>query len=556
MFLLALRAVLHLDEASWWMLTSMHEQELERLVAERTRDLIAANAATEQALRESEARFRALIENSHDITAVLDAEGVMRYMSPSVQRFFGYSAEEMVGVTSLEFVHPDDQQVVADIVRRARIDPGAQHSCEYRARHKDGSWRTVEAFALNLLDDPAVEGIVITGSDITQRRALESRLVQAERLEAIGQLAGGVAHDFNNILLVIRGYSSVLRGSLEDPQQIDDVEEIIKAADRAADLTRQLLAFGRRQVLEPRLLSLVEVVRGVESLLRRSLREDLELVLELDESASPVIADAGQMEQVLLNLTMNARDAISGNGVVRVSIGESELSGIEDGISPPLLGGRYVKLAVEDTGSGIDEAVLPHVFEPFFTTKEDGVGTGLGLSTVYGIVAQSDGGIEVTTSPGGGASFAIYLPVASGAIDSESWGSFAQAALPMGSETILLVEDEEPVRELVRRVLEGAGYEVLAAGLPSEAERLLTEADHVDLMLTDVVMPEMSGYDLAARVRERRPEIRLMFMSGYAHSVSGAEQAAERLLKKPFAPEQLARAVRSTLDDDPRPETP
>jgi PAS domain S-box-containing protein len=532
------------------MSSSVQEEELERLVAERTRELIAANAATEQALRESEARFRALIENSHDITAILDAEGVMRYISPSVQRFFGYSATEMVGATSLDFVHPDDQQVLADVFVRAGDDPGAPHTCEYRARHKDGTWRTVEAFALNLLDDPAVEGIVITGSDITQRRVLESRLVQAERLEAIGQLAGGVAHDFNNILLVIRGYSSVLRTSLDDPQQIEDVEEIIKAADRAADLTRQLLAFGRRQVLQPRLLSLAEVVRGVESLLRRSLREDIAFGLELDDSVSPVIADPGQMEQVLLNLVMNGRDAISGNGAIRVTVREQELTGGESGISPPLAAGRYVRLAVDDTGSGIDEAVLPHVFEPFFTTKEDGVGTGLGLSTVYGIVAQSDGGIEVVTRPEGGTSFAIYLPVAAGAIDNESWGAVAQSSLPMGTETILLVEDEEPVRELVRRVLEDAGYEVLAAGLPSEAERLLAEAGHVDLLLSDVVMPEMSGYDLAARVREAHPEIRLMFMSGYAHSVPGAEQATGRLLKKPFAPEQLARAVRSTLDDD------
>jgi two-component system, cell cycle sensor histidine kinase and response regulator CckA len=538
------------DEAVTWMPASTHDPELERLVAERTRDLIAANAATEQALRESEARFRALIENSHDITAILDAEGVMRYVSPSVKRFFGYSENEMVGVASLDFIHPDDHHVLTDVFVRAGADPGAPHSCEYRARHKDGTWRTVEAFALNLLHDPAVEGIVITGSDITQRRALESRLGQAERLEAIGQLAGGVAHDFNNILLVIRGYSSVLRGSLEDPQQIDDVEEIIKAADRAADLTRQLLAFGRRQVLQPRLVSIVEVVRGVESLLRRSLREDLTFELELDETVAPVIADPGQMEQVLLNLVMNGRDAISGNGVIRVSVGERELTGGESGISPPLLPGRYVMLTIEDTGSGIDDAVLPHVFEPFFTTKEDGVGTGLGLSTVYGIVAQSDGGIEVAARPAGGTSFAIYLPAAAGAIDSESWGAFAQSSLPMGTETILLVEDEEPVRELVRRVLEDAGYEVLAAGLPSEAERLLAEADHVDLLLSDVVMPEMSGYDLAGRVREAHPEIRLMFMSGYAHSVSGAEQAEGRLLKKPFAPEQLARAVRATLDDD------
>jgi len=534
--------------------TSTREQELERLVAERTRELRAANATTEQALRESEARFRALIENSHDITAILDAGGVFGYISPSVERFFGYASTELIGATSLAFVHPDDQHVVANVLARVAADPGAPRTCEFRARHKNGTWRIVEAFVLNLLDDPAVQGIVITGSDVTHRRALESRLVQAERLEAIGQLAGGVAHDFNNVLLVIRGYSSVLRASFSDQQQIDDVDEIAKAADRAADLTRQLLAFGRRQVLQPRLLSLVEVVRDVQSLLHRSLREDLEFELELVDSTPPVVADPSQMEQVLLNLVVNARDAISGTGLVRVSVREVALVGGEENISPALVPGRYVALAVEDTGTGIDEAVLPYIFEPFFTTKEDGVGTGLGLSTVYGIVAQSGGGVEVARRSGGGTSFVVYLPVASGAIDEESWGAIQQSSLPMGTETILLVEDEEPVRELVCRVLEGAGYEVLAAGLPSEAEQLLTETEHVDLLLSDVVMPEMSGYELAARVRERRPDIRLLFMSGYAHRVPGAEQAEGRLLQKPFAPEQLARAVRSTLDDDGRTE--
>jgi two-component system, cell cycle sensor histidine kinase and response regulator CckA len=529
------------------MSTSLDHQELERLVAERTRDLVAANAATAQALRESEARFRALIENSLEITSILDGDGVVKYTSASVERVLGYTPEERAGVKSFDFVHPDDLPATLEIFARMIALPGA-HSAEFRALHKDGSWRVMEAVGVNMLDDPAVRGIVVTSRDVSHRRSLESRLVQAERLEAIGQLAGGVAHDFNNVLLVIRGYSSVLRSSLEDPQQISDVEEISKAADRAADLTRQLLAFGRRQVLQPRLLSLVEVVRGLGSLLRRSLREDLEFRLLLDESTPPVAADPAQMEQVLLNLVVNARDAIAGNGVVSVSVGEAVVTGGEDGISPPLRPGRYVALSVEDTGSGIDGAVLPHIFEPFFTTKEDGVGTGLGLSTVYGIVAQSGGGIEVASRDGGGTTFVVYLPAALGAIDEQSWGAGAQSSLPVGTETILLVEDEDPVRELVCRVLEGAGYEVLAAARPRDAERLLDEHPHIDLMLSDVVMPEMSGYDLAARVRERRPEIRLLFMSGYAHRVPGAQQAAGRLLKKPFAPEQLARAVRSTLD--------
>ena len=534
----------------------VEESELERLVAERTRELVAANEATERALRESEARFRALIENSLDITAIVDAESVIRYMSPSVLRILGYTPEELVGTTSLDFVHPDDVAATGAIFAAATTDPGVMRMDEFRARHKDGTWRLMEAVGLNLLDDPAVRGMVVTARDVTSRRALESRLVQAERLEAIGQLAGGVAHDFNNVLLVIRGYSSVLRSTLVEPQHVADVDEISKAADRAADLTRQLLAFGRRQVLQPRMLSLVEVVRGLESLLRRSLREDIEFVLDLPAAIPPVTADPGQMEQVLLNLVVNARDAISGPGVVRVTIQEAVLSGSDDSISPPLTPGRYIALSVTDTGCGIDPTVMPHIFEPFFTTKEDGVGTGLGLSTVYGIVAQSGGGIDVRSLGGGGTTFVVYLPEATGTINETTWGAGSQSSLAMGDETILLVEDEEPVRELVRRVLEGAGYVVLAASRPSEAERLLSENEEIDLMLSDVVMPEMSGYDLAARVHAQRPEIRLLFMSGYAHKVSGSETFAGELLKKPFAPEQLARAVRTALDGDQLTEEP
>jgi two-component system, cell cycle sensor histidine kinase and response regulator CckA len=529
---------------------AVHDEVLERLVAERTRDLVAANEAAEHALRESEARFRALIENSLDITSVVDAGGVVRYISPSVKRVLGYEPEEFLGTHSMDTIHADDRARIAEIFAHATSETGTTKTHEFRALHKDGTWRLMEAMGLNLLDDPAVRGMVVTSRDVTHRRALESRLVQAERLEAIGQLAGGVAHDFNNVLLVIRGYSSVLLAALDDPQQIEDVEEIAKAADRAADLTRQLLAFGRRQVLQPRLLSVVEVVRGLESLLRRSLREDIDFALELADMLPPIIADPAQMEQVLLNLVVNARDAINGPGSVHVAVEEALLTGGEDGISPPLPVGNYIALSVSDTGSGIDETVLPHIFEPFFTTKEDGVGTGLGLSTVYGIVAQSGGGVEVRALDGGGTAFVVYLPVATGALDERSFGSGAYSSLPTGIETVLLVEDEEPVRELVRRVLEGAGYLVLAASCPSEAERLLAENDEIDLMLSDVVMPEMSGYDLALKVRERRPEIRLLFMSGYAHRVSGADAVDGELLKKPFAPEQLARAVRNALDDD------
>jgi PAS domain S-box-containing protein len=517
---------------------SLSEEELERRVEERTAELVAA-------LQTSEARFRALIENSIDVTAILDADMRVQYVSPSVTRVLGYSADELSGAASLDFVHPEDGGVLSQLFARELVEPGLTHTDQFRARHKDGTWRVMDAVGLNLLEDPAVAGMVITARDVTARRALEERLRQAERLEAVGQLAGGVAHDFNNVLLVIRGYSSVLRSALTDPQHIADVDEIAKAADRAAELTRQLLAFGRRLVLEPRLLSLAEVVGTMQKLLGRTMPADIAVKIAVADSVAPVVADPAQIEDVILNLAFNARDALQGGGTVTLSVDETTVTGAEEGIAPPLSPGRYVTLSVTDDGPGIAEDVLPHIFEPFFTTKQEGIGTGLGLSTVYGIVAQSGGGMEVAQPDAGGARFTIYLPAATGPLDDGAWGPTV-GSLAGGSETILLVEDEAPVRELVRRVLESVGYVVLAAGLPSEAERLLDETAEVDLLLTDIVMPEMSGYDLAERVSARRPAVRRLFISGYAPRV---QRVKGPLLKKPFAPEQLARAVRSALDD-------
>jgi two-component system cell cycle sensor histidine kinase/response regulator CckA len=519
----------------------LSEEEFERRVEERTAELVTA-------LRGSEARFRALIENSIDVTGILDADMRMQYVSPSVTRILGYSVDELVGSTSLEFIHPDDGAILEELFARSSGDHSLATQ-QFRARHKDGSWRLMEAVGLNLLDDPAVHGMVVTARDVTARRGLEERLRQSERLEAIGQLAGGVAHDFNNVLLVIRGYSSVLRTTLTDAQQIADVDEIANAADRATQLTRQLLAFGRRQVLEPHKLNLDDVVLSMQKLLRRTMPADIEIDVELADGVTPVVADPAQLEAVIVNLAFNARDALSdGGGAITFSVDEATVSGAEPGIDPPLAPGRYVRLAVADDGPGIPEEVLPHIFEPFFTTKEAGLGTGLGLSSVYGIVAQSGGAVEVGTSHAGGAQFTIYLPVAAGSVEDDD-GADAVASLPPGTETILLVEDEAPVRELIRRVLQSAGYVVLTAGLPSEAELLLEDAPHIDLLLTDVVMPEMSGYDLALRVTELRPQVRRLFISGYAPRV---QLVKGPLLKKPFAPDELARAVRAALDDNRR----
>ena len=379
----------------------------------------------------------------------------------------------------------------------------------------------------------------------TGRRELEQRRHEAERLEAVGQLAGGIAHDFNNVLLVIRGYSSVLRATLTDAQQLADLDEIGKAADRAATLTRQLLVFSRREVFAPRIVSIGDIVRDLEPLLRRTIREDIEFELRLDEVA-PVIADPSQIELILVNLVVNARDAVAEGGSLAVTVDETEIVGQQGAISPPLPPGSYVRLTVADTGCGIPEEDLPHVFEPFFTTKETGVGTGLGLSTVYGIVAQSGGGIGIRTAPGEGTEFSVYLP-STGAVAHDEPVS-PQPALERGSETILLVEDEQPVRDLVKRLLESAGYRVLPASLPSEAELLLADGQQVDLLLSDVVMPQMSGYELAQRICVTQPNLRTLFMSGYSHAAAKAGVVGGELLKKPFAPDELARAVRRALE--------
>jgi two-component system, cell cycle sensor histidine kinase and response regulator CckA len=472
----------------------------------------------------------------------------MQYVSPSVKRILGYTVDELVGATSPEFIHPDDAGILDELFTRTDGDERVVTQ-QFRARHKDGSWRLMEAVGLNLLADPDVNGMVVTARDVTARRGLEERLRQSERLDAIGQLAGGVAHDFNNVLLVIRGYSSVLRATLGDPQQIADIDEIANAADRATQLTRQLLAFGRRQVLEPHVLNLDDVVLGMQKLLRRTMPVDIEIDVELTDGVTPVVADPAQLEGVIVNLAFNARDALSdGGGAITFIVDEATVSGAEVGIDPPLVPGRYVRLMVADDGPGIPEEVLPHIFEPFFTTKEAGLGTGLGLSSVYGIVAQSGGGVEVGTSAAGGAQFTVYLPAATVSAEGAELVDTAES-IQEGTETILLVEDEAPVRELIRRVLESAGYLVLVAALPSEAERLLEEAAHVDLLLTDVVMPEMSGYDLALRISDLRPNMRRLFISGYAPRT---QLVKGPLLKKPFAPEELARAVRAALDDNAR----
>ncbi len=381
----------------------------------------------------------------------------------------------------------------------------------------------------------------------------EEQLRHAQKMEAIGVLAGGVAHDFNNLLSVILSYGSLVHGALleADPLRAD-VEEICAAAERAAGLTRQLLAFGRRQVLKPRLVTLESIVLGMQRLLCRLLGEDVDLRLSLASSPQKVLVDPGQIEQVVMNLAVNARDAMPAGG--RLSI-ETSRRDVDEAFAAAHVGmrkGPHVVLAVSDNGTGMDAATRARIFEPFFTTKGVGKGTGLGLSTVHGIVQQSGGTIWVESEPGGGTRFEIHFPIATSDCPSAEPPTMGAAVAGGGSETILVVEDDAPLRGVIARILEDLGYQVLVAETGGDALLIGEQLSQpIDLLLTDVVMPRLSGPQLASRLRAARPELQVIFMSGYAgdavvnHGLLGGDQ---RYLQKPITPDGLAIAVRSALD--------
>jgi signal transduction histidine kinase/ActR/RegA family two-component response regulator len=418
-------------------------------------------------------------------------------------------------------------------------------------RKKDGSLYT-EAMNIAPVRNPAGEVVnfIATKQDVTKRKSMEAQLLQAAKMEAIGRLAGGVAHDFNNLLTIISGYGQLLRERLS-PQDLGHVEEILKASDRAAALTRQLLAFSRRQILAPQVLDLNSIVANLEKMLRRLIGEDIELTTVKQSALGRVKADPGQIEQVIINLAVNARDAMPQGGKLTIETANVKLDETyarsHAGITP----GPHVMLAVSDTGLGMDPETLGSIFEPFFTTKEKGKGTGLGLATVYGIVKQSAGSIWVYSEPGQGTTCKIYLPCIEEPMP-EAEPAKVRAELAKGSETILVVEDEEGVRSLVCETLKSKGYNVLDARGPSEA---LTIVEHyvepIHMLLTDVVMPQMSGKELAKRLSTVRPGAKVLYMSGYTDDAivrHGVLEAGTSFLQKPFVPSILLRKVREVLD--------
>jgi len=499
-------------------------------------------------LAKSELYFRSLIENSLDVTAVLDPDGSVRYTSPSVERISGFKPEELAGRSVFELIHQEDRASVEAKLRRVFTKGPRFEHVEFRMRHRDGSWRALSAIGNLLPPETGLRGLILNASDLTESKQLESQLRQAQKMEAIGRLAGGVAHDFNNLLTVIQGYGEIVRDSLSGDPRHESMEEVLKAAGRAASLTRQLLAFSRKQVLEPKVVHLGEIVRETGRMLERLIGENIALVLIATEDLATVKADPGQIEQVVLNLAVNARDAMPNGGQLTVSVGGLATAIPLEGFPDQLPAGRWVLLTVVDTGSGMDAETLSSAFEPFFTTKERGKGTGLGLSTVYGIVRQSDGHVQVTSVPEQGTAFRVYLPRSE---EPMIYGAHSAVFAVPGSETVLVVEDEPAVRNLVQAMLERQGYVVLVAEDGAGALDIVDKhPGPIHVLLTDVVMPGMNGHDLAALVRRRRPSIKAILMSGYTADVPTelGTEGGPMFLSKPFSEQALTSKLREALD--------
>jgi two-component system cell cycle sensor histidine kinase/response regulator CckA len=504
----------------------------------------------EGALRESEARYRDLFENATDLIAVADLESRLTAVNEAFVRTLGYTREELIGRPLRDLVPPEWHERIqqADDGKIGRQLDSTVYEHELIA--KDGGRIQIEVASRLIEESGRPVGTEAICRNISERKQLEEQLRQSQRLESIGRLAGGIAHDFNNLLTVISGYSEALLEAANGDSE-PELKEIAAAAERAAILTRQLLAFSRRQVLQPRIVSLNEVVEGIMPMLGRLIGEDIDLVASLDPALDTVSADPNQIEQVILNLVINARDAMPEGGKLTIETSNADLD--EDYVAdrPEARLGTHASLAVSDNGVGMDADTLARVYEPFFTTKPTGSGTGLGLSTVYGIVKQSGGNVWVYSEPGKGTTFKVYLPARNERLEVKQ-PEVPQPATPTGTETILIVEDEEKLRVLATRILRKSGYKVLATGSTTEALRLTGHgAEGIDLLLTDLVMPEMSGRELAEQVNKQVLDVRVLFMSGYADDAvtrNGALQPGAAYLEKPFSGRELARKVREVLD--------
>jgi two-component system cell cycle sensor histidine kinase/response regulator CckA len=512
----------------------------------------AAHKKMEIALHDSENRYREMASSLPEVVFETDEKGRLTFANRIAYKSYGYTQQDLAeGLNILQLVAAKDQQRAEKDLQR--VLAGAEFvSAEYSTLSKDGRTSESLVHALPIIRDQKVRGIRGVVADITEHKRLEERFYQSQKMEAIGRLAGGVAHDFNNLVTVIMGCSELILGRLAGESTIRaDIERIMEASQRAAALTGQLLAFGRKQILSPRVLDLNDIVTSLEKMLRRLIGEDIRIIMKLEPHLGMVKADPGQLEQVIMNLAVNARDAMPEGGKLIIESSNVELDEDCAHEHVPVTPGPYVRLAISDSGCGMTPEIQAHLFEPFFTTKEMGKGTGLGLSTAYGIVKQSGGYIWVYSEVGKGTTFKIDLPrveeliAPASAIPSEG-RTFA------GTETLLLVEDDDAVRELAGRVLEQQGYTLIYAQDALEAEAR-SEEHHglIHLLLTDVVMPGVGGRRLAQRLTQRHPKMKVLYMSGYTDNPSlqhGMLDSRILFLQKPFTPEDLIRKVREVLE--------
>jgi len=503
---------------------------------------------SEDALRKNEEMFRLLFSYSPLPTWVLDRE-TLRFLqvNDAAVRQYGFSYDEFHEKSILDLC-PEEKD--KDIEPFRQWNGQGRYNSNWKHRKKDGKLMEVEVIA-HELDYAGRRVRLVVAQDITERRLLEQQFRQAQKMEAVGRLAGGVAHDFNNLLMVIKGHTELLLNAVPSPEQVTrKIEQIERAADRASTLTRQLLAFSRMQLLQPRVMNLNAVVEDMGKLLPRLIGEDIELVLRTAADLGAIRADASQMEQVIMNLAVNARDAMPGGGRLLIETSNEALDSAYSAVHPAIQKGSYVLLAVSDNGTGMDTETQAHIFEPFFTTKEQGKGTGLGLATVYGVVKQSGGFIWVYSELGKGTCFKIYLPRVDRPV--EKMGSAqTYSEAPRGTGTILLTEDEQDVREVAREFLESGGYTVIEARNGAEAMKLVEQhAGDIDLLITDMVMPGITGQELSAFLRQKRAELPVLYMSGYSEHAAAESLVGDAsicLLTKPFSRWAFLRAVHDIL---------
>jgi PAS domain S-box-containing protein len=509
-----------------------------------------------ETLRKDEKRFRTIFERTAVGIALVDMEGRLKECNPALQEMLGYRKEELLTKNFSQFVHQDDQSIDLDLYKKLLSEMHDHYQVEKRCIRKDGGvvWGRVN---VSLVRDAGgnPQYTIHMVENINEWRQLETQFLQSQKMETVGRLAGGIAHDLNNLLTVLSGYSQLsLIDIKEDDPLKANLQEIKSATERAAQLTRQLLVFSRRQVLDMKVLDLNTIVQGLEKMLRRIIGEDVELIINLAEDLGGVKTDPGQIEQVLLNLVVNAKDAMPEGGKLILETNNVELDEDYARTHISVIPGRYVLLSVSDTGCGMSPEVKERIFDPFFTTKAKDKGTGLGLSTVYGIVKQSGGHIWVYSELSQGATFKIYLPrFEEEAAASEAFAEKEKGGdLLRGSEIVLLVEDEPSVRSLAARVLRGQGYTVLEAANGEEAMTIAQEPiiKEIHLLLTDVVMPQMGGKELVERFKLLYPGVKILFISGYADKAIAHQALLEPglpFLEKPFSPTDLAKKVREVL---------